>query len=219
LAESYDFIVDFVTMFQDRWWKRWVAERLDASRPHLILDVGCGTLLFEERYSSIEREFVGLDLSKEMLILGRDKRISTSSMIVQGDAEFLPFRDGSFDAVISCYVTKYVDLETFGREVSKVTRQQGAVILYDFAKPRGPLAPPLLAYISVGLRAIGLLLQFTRNKSAFTFIELPRIIEDSAWDLALSEIMRRNGVGLVDARPLTGGAVFAYYGKNAGVTC
>lgn len=213
LSRSYDKVVDRVTLFQDRWWKKWVAARLEATRPRLVLDVGCGTLLFEERYPSPERDFVGLDLSRQMLILGKDKGIASASMIVQGDAEHLPFRAAAFDSVISCYVAKYVEIGAFGKEVGRVTRKGGTVIMYDFARPRGLYAPFLLAYISAGLRALGLVMRITKNETAFTFVKLPQVIENTTWDMTLGESLKRSGINLTEARPLTGGVVFAISGK------
>ena len=216
LSQSYDVVVDIVTLFQDRWWKKWVAVRLDATRPQLVLDIGCGTLLFEERYPSPGRNFVGLDLSRQMLMLGKGKGIPRASMIVQGDAEHLPFRSAAFDSVISCYVAKYVDVAAFGNEVSRVTRERGTVIIYDFAKPRGISAPFLLAYISAGLRALGLVMRIVMNKTAFTFVKLPHVIENTTWDLTMGEILKRSGIDLTEARPLTGGVVFAISGRSGG---
>ena len=213
LSQSYDLVVDLATLFQDRWWKKWAAAKLEVTCPRLVLDVGCGTLLFEERYPSPERHFVGLDLSRQMLTLGQDKGITNASMIVQGDAEHLPFRAAAFDSVISCYVAKYVEIGTFGNEMRRVTHQGGTVILYDFAKPRGIMAPFLLAYIGAGLRALGLVMRITKNRMAFAFVRLPQLIENTRWDLNLVNDFKTNGIALTDARPLTGGVVFAFSGR------
>lgn len=214
LSQSYDRVVDLVTLFQDRWWKKWVAAKLEATRPHLVLDVGCGTLLFEERYPSPQRNFVGIDLSRQMLMLGKSKGIAGVSAIIQGDAEHLPFRSAAFDSVMSCYVAKYVDTGAFGKEMGRVTRKGGTVIMYDFARPRGISAPFLLAYISAGLRVLGFVLRITKNQAAFTFVKLPQVIENTTWDLALGETLKTNGIDLTEARPLTGGVVFAMSGKS-----
>lgn len=180
------------------------------------LDVGCGTLLLEERLTGSGRRFVGLDLSREMIGLGRGKGLGNVALVVNGDAESLPFPDASFASVVSCYVAKYVRTSKFARELGRVTRQGGVVALYDFARPRGVLAPVLELYIQGGLRWAGLLLRFAGRRSAYTYENLPAIIDGASWDEEIEGAMEANGFRTVAAERLTGGTVFAYCGRKGG---
>ena len=211
LAGSYDRTVDYATLLQDRRWKRWVAGKMGGGGG-LTLDIGCGTLLLEERFDFTDRKFIGLDLSKEMIAVGLSKELGNVPLIVNGDAESLPFPSGSFDSVVSCYVAKYVRTSRFAEELARVTRAGAVVAIYDFARPRGPFAPFLELYIQGGLRLAGALLGVARRGSAFTYSNLPRIIDGSTWDNEMAEEMERNGFSTVAAERLTGGAVFAYCG-------
>lgn len=213
LAGSYERAVDLATVMQDRRWKTWIAERIgDGGDP--ILDVGCGTLLLEERLAVGGRRFVGLDLSREMLGVGSSKGLGNVELVVNGDAEALPFPDGSFQQVLSCYVAKYVKTTKFAAELSRVTREGGTVALYDFAKPRGPLAPFLEMYIQGGLRGVAFLLALARRDSAFTYANLPRIIDATTWDHEIVAAMERSGFETLSTKRLTGGAAFAYHGRK-----
>ncbi|MBU6996373.1 MAG: class I SAM-dependent methyltransferase [Theionarchaea archaeon] len=58
-----------------------------------ILDLGCGTGLLSEYLHS---RIVGIDISFKMLDQAR-----TRERVVQGDMDFLPFRNEVFDAVVS----------------------------------------------------------------------------------------------------------------------
>jgi len=213
LAPSYDKTVDYATLYQDRYWKRWAAERAALSDGSLVLDLGCGTLLFEERLRS-NCKFVGLDVTPEMARIGWAKGLANVSLVVNGDAETLPFHDEIFDAAVSCYVPKYVSMPRLAGELARVVKPGARVVLYDFAKPGGFSAPLLEPYIQVGLRAMGLVLRKTRSGAAFTFEELPRIVDGTSWDKEVVGAMEDGGFETMAAMPLTAGVVFAYCGRK-----
>lgn len=189
-----------------------MARRAHPRSGGLTLDVGCGTLLFESRIEDRKQVFVGLDLSREMIEIGRSKSLENMALLVNGDAEKLPFPAGTFESVISCYVAKYVRLPAFAAELARVTKGGGTVALYDFAKPRGVAAPLLELYIKGGLRGAGFLLGLARRGSAFTYTNLPTIIDESTWDGSIVRTMEGVGFQTVAAEMLTRGAVFAYAG-------
>lgn len=214
LAGSYDRAVDYATFFQDRYWKKWVAKQMPGRDADLVLDLGCGTLLMEERLAHWSCRFVGLDLTERMVRIGRSKELGNVSLLVNGDAEYLPFPDKAFDSVISCYVAKYVNVFKFSSELARVTKPGGAAVLYDFARPRGALAPFIDLYIQWGLRTAGVLLELARKEAAFTFTTLPGIIEETEWDLEIVRAMEGAGFETSDVRRMTAGVVFAYSGRK-----
>ena len=95
-----------------------------------VLDVGCGTGLLA-RYL-VERAtppptLVGIDFSREMLRQGRGR----PTLPVQADMEALPFRDGTFDAVVSITAFRVIpaDERLILAEMARVLRPGGALIL------------------------------------------------------------------------------------------
>ncbi len=71
-----------------------------------LLDVGCGTGLFMHRYTSLGGSAVGLDISRGMISRARAR--NRSSDFSTGNAEMLPFREESFDAVASLLAFSYL---------------------------------------------------------------------------------------------------------------
>ena len=69
-----------------------------------LLDLGCGTGLFMRRYLREGGDAVGVDISIGMLKRAKSRNFSDVSL---GNAEVLPFRDGSFDAVSSLLAFSY----------------------------------------------------------------------------------------------------------------
>jgi len=214
LAGSYDKVVDLATLFQDRYWKSWVVRELGVGHGSVALDIGCGTLLLEERMGGRGWTFVGLDLTEGMMRLGKAKELSNVDALLRGDAEGLPFSDGSFDAVVSCYVPKYVAVRRLAAELGRVCRPGAKAIVYDFARPKGALAPFLNLYIGGGLRLVGRLLRAGRRVEATTFTDLPGIIGRASWDEEISGAMESNGFEADEARTLTGGVVYCYCGRK-----
>jgi ubiquinone/menaquinone biosynthesis C-methylase UbiE len=212
LASSYDRTLNLATLYQDRYWKNWVVEKAGASGGGLLLDVGSGTLVLEERLVGKPWSVVGIDLTRKMVELGGAKRLSNVEMLVNGDAEVLPFRDGTFDAVASCYVAKYVSPPRFARELSRVVKPGGPLVVYDFTKPSGSFSPFLALYIQGALRAVGYLMGLAKRDSAFTFQNLPAIIDEATWDKKIVDEMESNGVQTKGFERLSGGVVTAYWG-------
>jgi demethylmenaquinone methyltransferase/2-methoxy-6-polyprenyl-1,4-benzoquinol methylase len=215
LAESYERALDWATMYQDRRWKRWVARQLGAQKGDVILDVGSGTLVMEEALASSGCKVVALDLSPEMTRVAKNKG-AANVWLLNGDAEALPFSEGAFDGVVSCYVPKYVDVKRFAAELSRVARPGARVVVYDFARPRGGLAPFLDLYTQGGLRLAGLALSLMKRAEAVTFLRLPRIIWETRWDGGFKGAMEAGGFESVAAERLTGGTVYAYCGVMKG---
>ncbi len=203
-------------MFQDRYWKKWVSDRAPDLKEGLALDIGCGTLIMEERLGAQGTRFVGLDLTQEMLRMGKEKSLRNVALLARGDAENLPFPDESFGFVLSCYVAKYVRTGRFAAELGRVAKPGAKAVVYDFAKPRGILAPFLRLYTHGGLRAVGAVLSLLGMSSAFTFERLPGIVDGVVWDGEIVEAMQDGGFETIAAMKLTGGVVFAYYGRKRG---
>jgi len=214
LAASYDRTVDIATLYQDRYWKRWVAEQASFGDGALILDLGCGTLLLEERFGNKGCRYVGIDLTSEMAKRGWEKGLANVPLVVNGDAVSLPFPDKTFDGAVSCYVPKYVSVAKLADELARVVKPSARIVLYDFARPRGISAPLLEPYIQVGLRAIGYALRKAGSRAAFAFERLPQIIDGTSWDSEVVETMENRGFETMAATPLTAGAVFAYCGQK-----
>ena len=76
-------------------------ESPECETPKRVLDVGTGVGLLALLYAELGHEVTGLDFSRAMLeqAQGRAERHGAAVEFVHGDAEDLPFEDGSFDVV------------------------------------------------------------------------------------------------------------------------
>src|SRR6185436_7991353 len=102
-------------------WRRWVT----GDARGRTLDLGCGTGRNLPLLSG-EASAIGLDPS--LASLRRARRRAAGTPLVQGSAEALPFRDGTFDTVVSGLVLCSVPDPARGlSEVRRVLRPDGAL--------------------------------------------------------------------------------------------
>lgn len=140
-GSSYDRLVRVTTFGLDARWKRRLLAKLPP-RPSAVLDLACGTgiLTFEILRRHPEARVLGVDLTNDYLEVAREKhrRLGGSVEFRLGNAETTPVVDaGPFDAVVSCYLPKYVDADRLLANVTPALRSGGVVALHDFTYPRG----------------------------------------------------------------------------------
>ena len=137
-ASSYDKIVKFTTFYKDSLWKKEMVGFIDG-RNKLILDLACGTGILSSfiRYESTHSRIVGTDLTFEYLKLAKNRQ--SYLLLTNSLAEFLPYKDDSFDVIISSYLAKYTELSTMVREHWRVLKKGGIVIIHDFTYPESRL--------------------------------------------------------------------------------
>ncbi len=103
-----------------------VCSNLDSDRPR-ILDIGCGTGANLEMLSRFG-EAEGVDVSTEALAFCRERGLQN---VRQGEAEHLPYEDGSFDLVTGLDVVEHLDDDVKGlREMRRVLRTGGRAVLF-----------------------------------------------------------------------------------------
>ena len=103
--------------------------RRDVAAGQAVLDVGCGTRVVARTAADRmggQGRVVGLDLNQGMLAVAR--RLRPEIEWRQGDAAELPFRDGSFDAVLcQAALMFFPDRARALREMARVATPGGTV--------------------------------------------------------------------------------------------
>ncbi len=98
-----------------------------------LLDIGCGTGLFVEKFVKNGGTAIGLDISGKMIARAQ-VRCPTSEFIV-GTGEKIPFTNNSFDAISSLLVFSYVkDPHAMLNESYRVLKPGGVISICTLGK-------------------------------------------------------------------------------------
>jgi demethylmenaquinone methyltransferase/2-methoxy-6-polyprenyl-1,4-benzoquinol methylase len=142
IAPYYDFLNRLLSLGIDTIWRKKAINLLKADHPQKILDVATGTadVAIEAANRLSPQQIVGIDISVEMLEVGRKKikRKGLQEIITlkEGDSENLPFPDNTFDALTVAFgVRNFENLEQGLREMQRVLKPGGKVVILEFSKP------------------------------------------------------------------------------------
>lgn len=134
VAERYDLTNDVLSLGQTRLWRRAVARAVDARPGQRVLDLAAGTGSSSLPFAAAGADVVACDFSLGMLRVG--KRHHPELTLMAGDALRLPFADGVFDAVTISFGLRNVhDVDAALREMARVTRPGGRLVVCEFSHP------------------------------------------------------------------------------------
>src|ERR1700684_3901732 len=109
LPRRYDSLSAALSFWQDPRWRRSLVDALAPADGERVLDVATGTGMVAAELSSWARcSVVGIDQSPQMLTRARARFAGAEVELVEGQAESLPFADGSFDGLTFTYLLRYV---------------------------------------------------------------------------------------------------------------
>ena len=141
IAPRYDFLNHFLSLGIDKLWRKKVRDLLKPLKPQSILDVAAGTADLSCAVSSLRpKEIKGIDISEEMLKIGRkkvrDRGLDSMIELIQADVENLPFADNHFNAVIVAFGVRNFENRKKGlHEIFRVIKDNGVFIVLEFSKP------------------------------------------------------------------------------------
>ncbi|MFA5787728.1 MAG: class I SAM-dependent methyltransferase [Actinomycetota bacterium] len=133
---------------------RTMRRRLLSQARGLVLEVGIGTGRNLDHYPP-EVRVVGIDIAQRMLDRARRtaERLGREVRLEQSDVQRLPFADRSFDtAVATCVFCSVPDPVAGLRELRRVVKPDGQVLLVEHVRPRGWLLGRLSDVVSWATR-------------------------------------------------------------------
>jgi demethylmenaquinone methyltransferase/2-methoxy-6-polyprenyl-1,4-benzoquinol methylase len=206
VAERYDTTNTVLSFGQDRLWRQATRRALGLTQGDRCLDVAAGTAVSTEELARSGAEVVACDFSLGMLRAGRHRPVP----LVAGDALHLPFADGVFDAVtISFGLRNVADTDAALRELARVTRPGGRLVVCEFSQP--VWRPFRTVYSEYLMRALPeVALRVSSNPDAYVY--LAESIREWPDQAALAARLQGAGWRDVAWRNLTGGIVALHRG-------
>jgi ubiquinone/menaquinone biosynthesis C-methylase UbiE len=134
VSRTYDgYYLDTVSIFEDKVTRNYIQRFL--SENALVLDAGCGTGNISLEFSNYVENVIGFDLSKNMIIQLNHKKPLSNYLVSMADLENIPFKDNTFDLVISLYgpLSYCPDFNKACYEITRVLKRGGYLVasVYD----------------------------------------------------------------------------------------
>ncbi|MFI2214466.1 demethylmenaquinone methyltransferase [Streptomyces sp. NPDC020141] len=210
VAANYDLTNDVLSLGQDRRWRKEVAKAVAARPGEKVLDLAAGTGTSSLPFAQDGAYVVPCDFSLGMLREGKKRHGWLP--LTAGDATRLPFRDGVFDAVTISFGLRNVrETETALREMQRVTRPGGRIVICEFSHPTW--APFRTVYEEYLMRALPPVARaVSSNPDAYVY--LVESIQSWPDQPELAAILQRAGWARAAWRNLSGGIVALHRGTK-----
>lgn len=217
ISRRYDFLNHFLSLGIDILWRKKAIGLLRDLQPKMILDVATGTGDFAiEALSLKPNKIIGVDISEGMLAVGKEKLkqrgLDAQIELCTGDSEKLPFDDNFFDAVIVAFgVRNFENLELGLKEMLRVVRPGGKVVILEFSKPtKFPMKQLYNAYFTAILPLIGRWV--SRDQAAYSY--LPESVQAFPDGPDFIRILSDVGYKNPQCKSLTFGISSLYWGSK-----
>jgi demethylmenaquinone methyltransferase/2-methoxy-6-polyprenyl-1,4-benzoquinol methylase len=211
IASRYDLLNHLLSAGLDRTWRRLAAREIAPLDGLTLLDLcaGTGDMAAEVLRRTHPDLLVGCDFARPMLSLAHRKLrrsgLATACRLVEADGLRLPFADATFDGVTVAFgVRNLADMDAGLREILRVLKPGGRLVLLEFSRPTGPVVAPLYRiYLTRILPWIGDLV--VRRSGPYRY--LAASISEFSEPAALAGRIREAGFAVCGWRCLTAGIV------------
>jgi demethylmenaquinone methyltransferase/2-methoxy-6-polyprenyl-1,4-benzoquinol methylase len=215
IAARYDLMNALMTFGRHQAWRRAAARATIAAPEGRALDLATGTadLALAILAVSRHRRVIGADFSLGMLRQAQQKlraRRESRITLVAADALRLPFADASFACVTSAFLLRNLaDLEQGLREMRRVTRAGGRVVILEITQPTLPVFSTVFGlYFHRLVPAMGALV--AGDAEAYRY--LPSSVDRFASPDELVALMKRAGLKSASYRRLGLGTIAIHTG-------
>ena len=142
VAHRYDLLNHLLSFGLDFWWWRKMAKLTCPHHGMRVLDVAAGTGDSTLALAKNGATVVSTDFTMSMLRQGQKKitRAMAKNQVlglIGADAQYLPFKNSSFDVVTICYGIRNIEHRGLAySEFSRVLKPDGRLIILEFSHPR-----------------------------------------------------------------------------------
>jgi demethylmenaquinone methyltransferase/2-methoxy-6-polyprenyl-1,4-benzoquinol methylase len=158
IAPRYDLLNHLLSLNLDRGWRRRAARELAAGPGDTVLDLcgGTGDLALAVARAAPGARVICCDFAHPMLRRAGPKfaraGVEARCLLLEADGLALPFRDGTVEGItVGFGVRNLADPDAGFREMRRVLRPGGRLVVLEFSRPEGPVLSPLYRLYLRGL--------------------------------------------------------------------
>jgi demethylmenaquinone methyltransferase / 2-methoxy-6-polyprenyl-1,4-benzoquinol methylase len=211
ISPTYDRVNRLISFGLDSHWRKFVASRLPSYHFELLdLATGTGEQISALLHLSHLKNAIGIDQSDRMIKIAQEKHANFSHIkYLKADILDLPFPNQTFDVcTLSFGIRNVFQPKAAFKEIYRVTRPGGRVLVLEFARPTNWFRPFHWVYLKYCLPWIGKI--FSHDRAAYRY--LYQTIESFASPQQLQLWMQESGWKNVHVTKLCMGAVILYEG-------
>ncbi|HCN81544.1 MAG TPA: methyltransferase [Verrucomicrobiales bacterium] len=211
IADRYVVTNHVLSMGTDILWRRKVGRIVSRWNPEHVLDVATGTgdLALEIQKRCPEAKVLGTDFCPEMLAHATKGGVKETKV---EDAMNLSFEDNTFDVVTAAFGLRNMeDWQKALREMGRVIKPGGHLLVLDFSQPSGFLRKPYGLYLNRILPKVAGLL--TGQGGAYQY--LAGSIGEFPYGEKMIELFKNADFQDCECRSLSGGIASIYTGLKA----
>ena len=208
IAGRYDLVNDIQSLGLHRLWKRRVVALSNFREGEMGLDLCCGTGDLAIHLAKRGGSLVGMDLNRPMLRQAAArlaKRGENRISLSQADALKLPLGDDTIDLVTIGYgLRNLADLEAGLREITRVLKPRGRLLILDFGKPANRVIRSVyFLYLALMLPVLGWI--WCGNASAYAYIL--KSLKNYTAQKGVTSVLRHIGYNSVQVIEIMAGAM------------
>ena len=167
ISKKYDLLNRLMSFGFDLLWRRYVIRMAEVPPGGKVLDAGAGTgdIALEIKNHNPGIRVAAVDLTYEMMAVGKKREGGNGIDWCQADTEHLPFPDYTFDAVTSGFLARNVpDIVKMFREQTRVLKPGGHLVCLDTSPiPNNMLKPLILIYYRLVIPFMGFVIAGEKN--------------------------------------------------------
>ncbi|MED4462882.1 demethylmenaquinone methyltransferase [Metabacillus fastidiosus] len=218
IYKNYDKMNSVISFQRHVAWRKDTMKRMNVKNGQSALDVCCGTADWTIALADAvgkNGNVIGLDFSKNMLAIGREKVNDLeldNVKLIHGNAMSLPFEDNSFDFVTIGFGLRNVpDYMQVLKEMYRVVKPGGKVVCLETSQPTLPVFKQLyFFYFRYIMPMFGKV--FAKSYEEYSWLQ------ESARDFPgmkkLAEMFKEAGFDHVEVKAYTGGVAAMHMGHK-----
>lgn len=192
IASTYDCLNHTLSFGVDRLWRnsliKYIKTHTDTPQKMLDVATGTGDLAIDACNRLRPQSIIGCDISDGMMQVGQAK-VAVRGMddvisFRHEDCSKLSFADDEFDVVMSAFALRnFEDIDACLREMHRVTRRGGLVVLIDLCAPRQfPMRQGFWLYRHTLMPVLGRFL--SKDKKAYSYLPATMMAIEQGADMA-----------------------------------